>query len=81
VTSVRDLWEMQCPECSSDHELYIVADVTVLLGPDGSVEVDSHDWSRTSRCICGACGHEGIVRDFSCSANRHRGDRAAGSEA
>jgi hypothetical protein len=70
---------MQCPECSSDHEIYIVADVTVLLGPEGSREIEGHDWNRTSRCICGACGHAGIVRDFSCSATGHQGDPTTGA--
>jgi len=81
MTTVRDLWQMQCPECSNDGELYIVADVTVLLGLDGSVEVDSHDWTKSSVCKCGTCGFHGTVRDFSCSANGHSGDCAAGVEA
>jgi len=81
VTSVRDRWQMQCPKCSSDHELYIVAEVAVLLDPDGSDEVEYPDWTDNSVCKCGACGFHGTVRGFSCSASHHSGDCTAGGEA
>lgn len=60
-----------CPKCGSADEIEICAFVSIRLTAGGAeIAEDVHDldescWSADNAAGCGACGYEGVVRDFS----------------
>lgn len=66
--TVQDEWSMACPKCGKDDEIDVLASLYVRLTPDSTDADASHDgehaWSPASAAKCCACGHSGIVREF-----------------
>jgi hypothetical protein len=60
----------RCPKCGSADEIKICAFVSIRLtadGPeiaDGVKDIDDSCWTSENAAGCGACGYEGVVRDF-----------------
>lgn len=61
ANTVKDVWEMECPECHSDEYLKITATTTLSLTADGTEDDSCHEWGDNSDCECSACGWIGIV--------------------
>ncbi len=59
--SVRDNWDMECPQCKNDDKLRIRFTGTLELTSDGSVDSGNHEWGNLDACRCEVCGWEGIV--------------------
>ena len=64
MTSVRETWALQCPRCSRDDKLHVVAVTQAHLLPDGSEDVEGPEWSSDSTGWCTACEFQGVVLDF-----------------
>ncbi len=63
--TVRDTFEMACPNCGGDSQLVIYMHTWALLTPDGTDADDGeHVWDGNDDCACRACGHQGKVADF-----------------
>ena len=67
--SVKDMWEMQCPNCIADGYISISATVWVDLSEDGTTEserlgYEGHRWHGGSNATCGNCKFSGVVEDF-----------------
>jgi hypothetical protein len=66
--TVKDNWQMRCPQCGSDEAIDIQVEVMVRLLPDGTdadQAANTHqNWHEDSSAEC-ACGFSGSVRDFS----------------
>jgi predicted RNA-binding Zn-ribbon protein involved in translation (DUF1610 family) len=67
--SVKTEWEMACPKCGSDEDIQVSAMIWITLTEDGTEDNGGDtEWDNESLCLCGKCGHSGIVRDFECDA-------------
>lgn len=68
MSTVKEVWNMCCPQCKQDRHLDITALVDVRLTPNGTDadESDSgdHEWDDGSPCSCRNCCFEGKVKDF-----------------
>jgi hypothetical protein len=68
-TTVREAWELACPNCGSDEHIEIEITCTALLTADGTdtsaASEGGHYWEKQSPCRCDACNHEATVADFS----------------
>lgn len=66
--SVRENWEMECPQCHDDSQIDVTAWIDVRLTPDGTdadeANSGDHEWDGGSPCCCVACGFSGRVSDF-----------------
>lgn len=66
--TVKDEWEISCPNCGEDHAIDICAHVWVRLLVDGTDPYEAsnqhHDWDDESDAICNACGQHGTVGGF-----------------
>ena len=59
------LWGMRCPKCKSLEPFYIDAEVTVLVGDDGTEDRNSdYMWEDKAYCECHACTYAATVKDF-----------------
>ena len=60
----------RCPKCGSPDEIDICAFISVHLTSDGAelaqdlTEITPQSWSSEIGAGCGACGFEGLARDF-----------------
>lgn len=61
--SVRDEWNMACPNCGDDEDLHIVFTGECRLFPDGTEDDGDHEWEGKSACRCGICDWTGTVAD------------------
>lgn len=59
--SVRDEWNMACPDCGNDDQLLIDFVGTARLYPDGTEDCGDHTWDDKSACRCDGCGWSGNV--------------------
>lgn len=68
IRTVKDEWEMACPNCGDCLRIDICANIWVRLCVDGTdpYEADNqeHEWAETSAAHCGTCGHDGTVASF-----------------
>lgn len=64
TNTVRKVWDMACPGCGSDAHLSVVVQSWAKLSADGTDADSEHDWDSESGCRCTACGHAGLVSDF-----------------
>lgn len=64
--TVRERYDLVCPECGSDDHLYFEATTWFTPTPQGLVEAESVDrtWQEWSRCECAACAYDGHIEDF-----------------
>lgn len=63
--TVRDLYNLACPQCGSDERIFVSIEQWVLLTPDGSETIDdAHEWGDASRCRCERCGNAGEADAF-----------------
>lgn len=60
--SVSEEWNMICPQCGDDEELYVTFTGEAKLFPNGTEDDGDHEWDSRSKCRCG-CGWEGTVKD------------------
>ena len=72
--TVKDEWNIACPNCGDCLRIDIAATIWVRLFPDGTdpYEADNqdHEWSDTSAAHCGTCGHDGTVASFTKAAGQ-----------
>lgn len=70
MTTVKEEWDMACPDCSKDDAIHISAIVSLVLTPEGTVEGDASDhvWDSDCNCSCGHCGYMGLVKHFQIAA-------------
>jgi len=68
MTTVKQAWEMCCPNCGADSRIDVLAQIWVRLLPNGTDAAQaseaSEEWDNNSPCICEHCGHRGTVGDF-----------------
>jgi len=73
MSTVRELHEMECPECKEDDGIDVSATVDVRLRPDGSDADASRngdtEWDSKSPASC-ECGYCGLVEDFKIKRGR-----------
>jgi len=69
--TVRQLFEMACPDCSSDEHLMVVITAWAELSADGTDPSGAHDWDDASSCKCNACDRIGTVKDFRITNGSH----------
>lgn len=62
--SVRELFNVACPNCGSDGDLLVAVCVWARLSVDGTEPVGDHDWDNESGMICLACRTAGKVGTF-----------------
>jgi Zn ribbon nucleic-acid-binding protein len=65
METVKEIWNMECPNCKSDEGLELWVIVTVRLTPDGTDEGygSDHIWDGDSACSCVLCGWSGKAGD------------------
>ncbi len=67
MTTVREAWEMACPQCKRDSRLLVQTLQWARLVPDGTDSdfvpdgYGDTDWNAASACECEACGWSGTV--------------------
>lgn len=65
--SVRNEWQMQCPQCGSDEAIHISAtqrvEVRLCVGGTDSEGGDT-EWEDDDAAWCTDCGFQGVVKDF-----------------
>lgn len=75
MSTVREEWEMACPDCESDEAIDIYATVSVRLCPNGTDADESSDggseWADDSNAVCQNCGKEGKVSEFRLGNQTH----------
>jgi hypothetical protein len=68
TSTVKEAWNMACPNCGDDERIDIAAIVWVRLCPDGTdiTEADNgdHEWTNKSKAVCCTCGHTSSVGKF-----------------
>lgn len=65
MSTVRQEWNMECPECHDDSHIEISALIWVELHVDGTSEEGSdHEWDNDSAAKCTACDYGGNVGEF-----------------
>ena len=60
--TVKDTWDIACPECGRDDQMNIELQVTARLTPDGTETFGDHEWSSESDCWCAACNWQGQIK-------------------
>lgn len=54
--SVRETWNMECPECKSDEHLEVTVQISARLTGEGTILIDGdHEWDENSYCFCRRC--------------------------
>jgi predicted RNA-binding Zn-ribbon protein involved in translation (DUF1610 family) len=62
MTTVKEFWEMQCPNCGDDSALAVQALIWVTLHGDGTEdEGGDHEWDDKAKAMCKACGWNGSI--------------------
>lgn len=79
--TVKEAWNMVCPECGCDDEIDIAATLWVRLCPDGT-DVNAaangdHEWGDHDPAECMACGFQGAAADFKGMTARQEPAKAA----
>lgn len=70
--SVRDVFGMECPYCSSDGALRVFIHTWAPLTADGTDGNEGeHGWDENDDCRCGYCGHTGAVASFKVPEPKH----------
>ena len=66
--SVKQAWEMACPNCGDCLRIDISANIWVRLFPDGTdpyeAQNQDHEWNDNSAAFCATCDHTGTVATF-----------------
>jgi hypothetical protein len=81
MTNTNCLEGLRCPSCGADDAFYIVAAIEVLVGDDGTEDQGGdYIWDKDHPCRCAACGHHGLVRDFTVENRSVTNDLLAAAE-
>ncbi len=62
--TVRTLFQLACPKCSSDEHLRVAIETWAELSVEGTDPVGDHDWNQDSGCRCMSCDFYGAVENF-----------------
>ena len=71
LPTVRDEWDLACPDCGSDEHLQVELTTMADLTPDGTTPFGDQEWDPTSYMRCENCGRDGHVRDFTAEEVPH----------
>ncbi len=61
MTSVKDEWGMECPNCHKDDRFKVEISVMAILCVDGTDPVGDQTWDEDSFCCCSHCDWNGTV--------------------
>ena len=61
--SVKEQYNMKCPECDRDDALQVEITVMADLSDEGTEPAGDHEWDSDSFCRCNECGWSGKVKD------------------
>lgn len=64
MTTLLDLYSLECPCCHNSEHLLVTITAVADLTVDGTDPSGDHDWSNDNRCGCPLCGQSGTVADF-----------------
>ncbi len=68
--TVRNEWDMECPQCKADNGILISVIVPALLTAHGTdIDGGDHHWEPDHAANCASCGFYGTVRDFNIPLN------------
>ena len=64
--SVRERYDLICPNCGSDEDLGFQATTWFRATPTGLVEEEcaNREWQEWHECECDNCGESGYIADF-----------------
>lgn len=64
--TVRERYDLICPNCGSDEHLSFEASTWFTATPTGLVETENveRQWQEWGECECDYCGESGYIADF-----------------
>lgn len=57
--SVKQVWNLSCPQCDKSTRLKVQCLVVCLITEDGTVQEGDTEWDNGSHTVCDDCGFEG----------------------